>query len=206
MAEETASGPPDSDPEAVATDADATGNGDSDDAYGSVLGAPLYALLASDSWLFRSYVLIGGALSAFVVASFTLSLVVVTGETVGVGGGTFSFSRSFVVVLMLLVLLPLVAPILAVARRHRRTGSTVGYDRALAATGYAFVFAVYVGLVISAPAELRDPASNPVLVALYDLPALAGLLPPAAAAGLMFLAHRAYARTPDRPDVTSETR
>jgi len=46
------------------------------------------------------------------------------------------------------------------------------------------------GLVISAPAELREPTTSAVIGALYDLPRLAGLAPPLLAVGLMYLVHR----------------
>jgi hypothetical protein len=181
--------------EGAAGDADRPAVESDDDAYGGLLGAFPYAFRASDSWLFKLYVAVGGLLAALVALLFALSLVVLIGETVGVGAGSFSFSRAFVVVLMLLVVGPLVAPTLAVARRHRRTGSSVAYDRALAATGYGFLLASYLGLVISTPAQQQAPttgAFGPLLAWLYGLPRLAGFVPPLLVVGAMVLLHRHF--------------
>lgn len=173
-------------------------NGDrGSDAYGGVVGAFPYAFRTSDSRLFRAYVAVGGLLAVLVVVLFALSLVVLVGETAGAPGGTFTFSRAFLLVVMLLVVVPLIAPVLLVARRHRRTGSTTGYDRALAATGYLFIVALYLGLVISAPESLTDdPGGGPlgaVVQWLYGLPRGAGVVPPLVAGVSVYVVHRALA-------------
>lgn len=163
-------------------------------AYGGAVGAFPYAFRASDSWLFRTYAAAGGLLAAAVVVVFALALVSLLGRTQGATGGTFTFSRAFFLVLLVLVLGPVVAPVLLVARRHRRTGSTAAYDRGLAAAGYAFALALYLGLVVSAPADLTDPAGGPlgpVVGLLYALPRAAGVVPPLVAAALVYAVHRA---------------
>lgn len=166
-----------------------------DDAYGGLFSAFPYAYRASDSRLFRSFVVGGGLLSLVIALLFVLSLVVLISNTGSGTGGTFTFSRAFLLVLMLLVIGPLLAPVLFVARRHRRTGSTVDYDRALAAGGYLFVVGLYLGLVISTPAEQERAATGalgPVLATLYALPRAAGVVPPLLAAAAIAVLHRRY--------------
>ena len=166
---------------------------DTDDAVGSYNGLPgafPYALRASDSWLFRGYVVLALFLTVAIALIFTFGLIGVLGNTVGARGGTFTFSRTFFLFVGVLVVAPLLAPVLLVARRHRRSVSTVAYDRGLALSALVFVGSLYVGLVISAPAGLRDPTTNPVVLALYNLPPLSGLVPPLLAVGLMYLVHR----------------
>lgn len=163
------------------------------EAYGGVLGAGPYAFRASDSTLFRTYVAIGGTVAVLTALLFGLAFVVAVFRTLGAGGGTFTFARAFVITVGLLVVLPLLAPVLLVARRHRRTGSDRRYDAAVAGTGYLFGLALYVGLLISTPpVQQQQPPMvlAPVVEALYGLPRLAGVVPPLLAVGLMALVHR----------------
>jgi len=178
--------------------------GSGDEPYSGVVGAFPYALRATPSVAMKLYVVVSVLLTAVVGLLFALALVTLVGGTAGAAGGTFTFSRAFFVVLMMGVVGPLVAPVLLVARRHRRTGSTRRYDAAVAAAGYAFVVAAYVGLVISTPAE-QQTSAGPLLSALYGLPRLAGFGPPALAVGLLWLVHRRLGRTPpDRERADAE--
>lgn len=161
--------------------------------YGGLLGALPYAYRASDSRIFRSYVALGGLLALLVGLLFGLALVVAVYRTLGAGGGTFTFSRAFVLTVGLLVVLPLLAPVLLVARRHRREGSDARYDAAMAGGGYLFVLSLYVGLIISTPvAQQETPPAlvAPVVDGLYALPRAAGLAPPILAAAAIVLVHR----------------
>lgn len=161
--------------------------------YGGVPGAFPYAARASDSWLFKTYAGLGGLLALLVGLVFALGTVYVVGRTLGAAGGTFSFSRAFVVFVGFVVVAPLLAPVLFVARRHRRTGSTRRYDATVAATGYVFVASLYVGLVILTPAERQVSVSGalaPVVEALYALPGWAGAVPPVLGALAIWLAAR----------------
>jgi len=165
------------------------------DDYRGVVGAFPYAFRTSDSLLFRSYVVLGGLLAVAVSLLFVAAVIGVIAGTTGGRGGNLTLSRSFFAVVGLFVVVPLVAPILFVARRHRRRDGTTGgpYDAALAATGYLFVGALYVGLVISVPPSQRTPPTGPaapVVETLYALPQLAGVVAPLAAAALMLLCHR----------------
>ncbi len=163
--------------------------------YGGVLGAFPYAFRQSESRLFRSYAVLGGLLATLLLVAFVLAVVVAFGNTFSAVGGTFTFSRAFVAVVGTAVALPVVAPVLLVARRHRRGGSTAAYDRAMAAAGYLYGLALYVGLVISTPPQYREDPSGPfgpVADFLYGLPAIAGLLPLVLAVVVGYLVHRRY--------------
>lgn len=173
-----------------ATGADAGGD---EDAYDGLFGALPYALRTSDSLFFKSYVVVGGLLAALVAVVFLFAIVQLIAVTTGGSGGVFTFSRAFFVFVGFLVVFPLLAPILSVARRHRRRGSSQRYDFTFAATGYLFVFALYLTLVISTPAEQQEtpPAAiAPVVEFLYGLPATYGLVPPVAVGAVMVLLHR----------------
>lgn len=168
---------------------------DGQQAYRGLLGAVPYAFRHSDSRLFRSYALVGGLVALAVAAAFVLALVYLIGGSFGARAGVFTFSRSFYVVVALFVIAPLIAPILLVARRHRRGRGDRRYDRALAASGYLFLLSLYLMLVISAPAEFRDPAEQygvlePAIRSLYALSPAYGLLAPLSAAGVVYLVHR----------------
>ena len=158
--------------------------------YNGLPGAFPYALRASDSWLFRGYVVVALLLTVAIGLVFTFGLIGVLAGSTGVRGGTFTFSRTFFLFVGVLVVAPLLAPVLLVARRHRRTASSIAYDRGMALAALGFVVSLYAGLVVSAPAGLRDPTTNPVISALYGLPRLAGLAPPLLAVGLMYAVHR----------------
>lgn len=164
-------------------------------AYGGILGAYPYAFRRSESRLFRSYAVLGGLLAAAVTLVFGSALIQLVARTVGTAGGTFTFVRSFLIVVGLLAVVPLLAPVLLVARRHRRGGSSRTYDRVLAASGYLFAFSLYLMLVITAPPALRSEPSGsiaPVIEALYGLPRMAGVVPPLLAVALGYLLHRRY--------------
>lgn len=172
--------------------ADTTRSGET---YGGVFGAFPYAFRASDSGLFRSYVVLGGLLAALVTVVFAAALIQLVANTLGTAGGTTTFVRSFYIVLGALVVVPVLAPVLLVARRHRRQGSRPAYDRALAAAGYLFAASLYVALIVAAPPALRDAPTGvtaPIVSVLYALPAPAGIVPPVLAVGIGYLLHRRY--------------
>jgi len=176
---------------------------DGERSYGGLLGAFPYAFRTSESRLFRAYVAVGGLLAALLLVVFSISIVISFADTLGAVGGTFTFSRAFVAVVGLLVAAPVLAPVLLVARRHRRTQSTVAYDRALGAAGFGYALAIYLALVVSAPPDMRSTPSGalaPAVEFLYSLPALAGLVPPLLAVVLMYLLHRRFRAAPPASD------
>ncbi|MFB6118797.1 hypothetical protein [Halosegnis sp.] len=176
--------------DATATEGDETGS------YGGLLGAFPYAFRHSKSTVFRVYVVAGGLLAALVAVLFGLGTVVSIANSTGLAtGGTSSFVRTFVLLVGFLTVLPLVAPVLLVARRHRRTGGSLAYDRALALAGFGVAIGLYLSLVVSVPESQQEPVTGllgPVVAALYALPAPLAVLPPLVAAVLVYLAHRRY--------------
>lgn len=182
----------------------ATGEGiatasDDEEPYGGLLGAFPYALRTSESWLFRSYAVLGGLAAILTTLLFGLALVALLGNTVGVGGGSFSFVRAFFVFVGLLVVAPLVAPVLFVARRLRRGRPDERFDAALGGLGFLFLASLYVAGVISTPAAQQQPPSGsvlePIVAALYALPRLAGLVPPLVVAGAIVIVARRWPRS-----------
>jgi hypothetical protein len=164
------------------------------DGYRGVFGAFPYAFRQSRSLLFRSYVLVGALAALAVTVLFCAGLIVLVAQTAAIEGGSLTLSRAFYVVVGLLVVAPLLAPVLLVARRHRRSiGHDARYDLVLSIAGYLFIASLYVGLVITVPAEQQAAPSGvvaPVVEALYALPQLAGVVPPLVASGLIVVAHR----------------
>jgi hypothetical protein len=151
-----------------------------------------YALRASESWLFRGYVVLALLLTLAIGLVFTFGLIGVLAGSTGARGGTFTFSRTFFLFIGLLVIAPLLAPVLLVARRHRRSSSSVSYDRSIALSALVFIASLYLSLIISAPEALRDPTENALITVLYSLPRLAGLVPPLLAVVLMYTSHRVF--------------
>lgn len=164
-----------------------------EETYSGLLTAIPYALRTSRSWLFKGYVVLGGLSALVITVLMTFALVTLIARTANVAGGSLTLSRAFYVVVGLFVVGPLLAPILLVARRHRRVGSDERYDALLALSGFVFLASLYVGLVISVPPGQQEPVSGAlarVIEALYALPQIAGLLPPTLAAAFIALVHR----------------
>ena len=167
------------------------------DGYRGIVGAFPYAYRASESWLFRSYVAVSALVALGITLLFALALVVLIAGTSGVGGGTFTFSRSFFVLVGLLFVLPVVTPTLSVARRHRRGRGDRRYDLVLAAAGYLFVCSLYVGLLITVPPSQQATPTGafaPLVRFLYGLPAVYGAVPPLVCAALVLALSRRFRR------------
>ena len=79
--------------------------------YSGLVGAFPYAFRRSDSWLFRSYVVLGGLVAAVIALLFVFALVVLIAGTTGGRGGTFTLSRAFFIVVGLFVVAPVLAPV-----------------------------------------------------------------------------------------------
>jgi len=164
-----------------------------DEAYGGPLGAFPYAFRASDSWLFRSYAVVGGLAACFVALFFGVGVIVTSANTSGAGGGTFTLVRAFVILVALAAVVPLLAPVLLAARRHRHGAGNRRYDRLVAAAGYGFLGSLYLGLLVSAPAGLRSTPAGLIGSAvgvLFGLPRAAGIAFPLLGAVGIWLAHR----------------
>ncbi len=176
---------------------------DEGETYSGVLGAFPYALRRSESRLFRWYTVVAGVLTVLLSLYFTLGLIDIAAAAPG--GGSVSALRALVILVGLAVVLPVMGPVLLVARRHRHAeerdvpAPTRGYDRLMAATGFAFVLAAYLALVMSTPEELQSSPEGPlapVATALYDAPRAASPLPPVAVAAAMLVLDRVYGRRP----------
>ena len=177
--------------EASADGADETGS--DAETYRGLFGAIPYAFRASRSRLFELYAIIGVLAAVLVTVFMILALVRLFGATATARGGSLTLSRSFYVVVALFVVGPLLAPVLLVARRHRRTGSEKRYDAWLGLAGFVFLASLYVGLVIAVPAGQQQPITGvfaPLVAIFYALPQQAGLVPPVVAALLIWVTHR----------------
>ena len=164
-----------------------------DDAYGGLFGAFPYAIKSSDSWLFRSYAVVGGLAALLAGLVFLFGVIDLLGETSVPTSGTVSLTQAFFIVVALAVVVPILAPVLAVARWHRFGIATRGYDGAMGVAGYAFLASLYVALVISVPPGAQEPTGGvvgPVVEFLYALPQWAGLIPMGVAAAAILLLHR----------------
>ncbi len=172
--------------------------------YDGVFGAFPYAFRESDSRLFKLYVAASAVAIGLIALFVGAALVVLIGRTAAVQGGSLTLSRSFYVVIGLLVVLPAIAPTLLVARRYRRgsRGST-RHEAALAAAGFVFLLSIYLGVVASMPETFtldgetvaRPPPSGafaPVVAALYAIPSVFAWSVPLAGAALVGLAHRVF--------------
>lgn len=162
------------------------------DGYGGLFGAFPFALRRSRSLVFKLYVVVGAVMALVVALLFFLGLIRIFADTGG--SATLAFARTFVVVVGLLVVIPIVTPILLVARRHRRgIGDDVRYDRRLALSGFLFLGALYVGLIPTVPPEHRTEVGGslaPVVETLYGLPWTVGFAIVIAGALAVYLAHR----------------
>ncbi|MFQ3293479.1 MAG: hypothetical protein ACI9PP_000452 [Halobacteriales archaeon] len=164
-----------------------------DEAYDGLIGAFPYAVRSSESWVFRSYVFVGGLASVLAALLFLFGIIAILGETSVASSGALSLTQAFFVVVALGVIVPLLAPVLFVARQHRKGLSTDGYDLAMGAVGYGFLVSLYVALIVSVPPNAQEPtggALGPLVEFLYDLPQWAGVIPMAVAAAAILLLHR----------------
>lgn len=170
-------------------------NGDSDATYRGILGTFPYAFRTTDSLLCWSYVVVGSLVATVIAVLFLVGVVSAFANSLGAVGGTFTFSRTFVFLAGTVVGLPVIGPVVLVARRHRLGHGSIAYDRALAAAGYLYAVSLYLALVISAPPGMRDAppeAIAPIVEGLYALPQAAGVVPPLLAIAIMYALHRRY--------------
>lgn len=168
------------------------------DDYRGLFGAFPYAFRHGDSLVFKLYVVFGTLAAAFIGILFVFSLVVWIAETAGSPGGSLTLSRTFIAVVGLFAAGPLIAPILLVARKHRKQlAYHPRYDTIMALMGVAFLGSIYLTAIISMPESYREPPSGlfgPVLAVLYALPQLAALAPPTAMLGGMGAVHYLLSR------------
>lgn len=146
----------------------------------------------TDSYLLKSYVVVSALVGGLLAVLLLLALPVWVVDTLG-GSELATFSRSFLVVAGVLLVVALVAPVYAAGRRRARGTASARTDRLLALAGYLFVLSLYVALLISAPPDQREapPALvGPVVEFLYALPPTAAVAPPLLAAALTWAVYR----------------
>lgn len=152
--------------------------------YRGLPGAFVFALRRSESYLFKGYVLASAIVGAFATVVLLLGLVSWLASPRTPFG-----QQALLTVIAILLLLPLFAPVLIVARRHRTTGSSRRDDAALGLAGFGVVLSIWLALYVSAPERSRGPGPlEPALAALGALPRAAWPLPPLLAVGLLVLA------------------
>ncbi|UIO99604.1 hypothetical protein Hbl1158_13915 [Halobaculum sp. CBA1158] len=178
---------------------DRAGVTDAEGGYRGLFGAFPYAFRASGSLTFKSFVVFGGLAAALLGVLFLLALVTLFGAT---AQARFSVVRAFYVVVALGAVVPIVSPVLLVARSHRRgIARRPGYDAGLAIAGYLFILSLYVGMVAALPETFvldgettarPTPAGAfaPAVELLYALPRIAGLVIPAVVACAVPAVHR----------------
>ena len=159
---------------------------------GGLLRSFPYSIRASDSLLFCSYAIVAGLLGLLLTLLFASALTVWFFSTLGQSALVTS-SNALLGVVALFVLGPLFAPVLFVARRHRRGEGNAHYDQRLALAGYLFVLSLYAGLVITVPPAQQESVTGlqaPVVAFLYGLPQVYGIVPPVLAALLIWVVHK----------------
>lgn len=155
------------------------------------------AFRRSDSYLLRAYVLTAAVVGGFAALLLLLGAVTWLARPAPLG------QRALLGVIAILVLVPLFAPVLVVASRHRRGVGDRRSDAVVAASGYAFVLGGYLALLVSDPNphEVSGPLA-PVVAAVDALPRAAWVVPPLLAVAAIFLAVR-YTR-PARGDAAGD--
>lgn len=144
-----------------------------DGTYGGLFGAFPYAFRKSESLLFRTYVLASAISGLYIAILLVLGIVVWIADPLLVG------DKALLGVVGILVLGPLVAPVLVIARRYRLGIERPEADWLFGLVGYAFFGALYTGILITDPAD--HDAGWPlgsVFTVLDDIPDVVGLLPP----------------------------
>lgn len=120
----------------------------------------------SESYLLRAYTVVGVLASAFIVLLLVLAIPQWVKWTLG-QGELNTFSRAMLPWLAMLLVGPLLAPPFYAARRAGRGDSSRRTDFWLALAGFAFLASLYVMLLVSAPAEYRDPAPDVPLLGAF---------------------------------------
>lgn len=113
--------------------------------YRGLVGAIRSAIRRSDSFLFRAYALASVLVGGFATVLLVLGVVSWLATPAPIG------QRALLGVIALLLLVPLLAPVLVVARRHRRGVGDRRADAIVGLAGFGFVLAVYLALLISDP-------------------------------------------------------
>jgi hypothetical protein len=162
---------------------------------GAVMAFP-YAFRVSDSRTFKIYAVIGGVITLLGTLLFVFALVTLLGKISGTPAGIFTFQPALYLLVWLGTIAPIAAPVLLVARQHRLERSDNGYDASIAVAGFAFIVSIYLAAIITTPmnrqATVNPGLFAPVIQSLYELPRIAGIIPPLLAGAGMALVHRMW--------------
>lgn len=174
-------------------------DGTGDDSGGtSLVVRSFLTVVRADSLVLRTYAVVGTLVAAFAAVLVVLAFPGWVANTVG-GTATDTFSRGFLLVGGLAVVVPLLAPMLYAARRRREGSEQRRHELLFGLAGYAVVGSLYAALLVSAPADARGTPPDflaPVVGTLYGLPALTAPAFPATAATLVVVLDRVLPRTP----------
>lgn len=153
--------------------------------YRGLVGAIRSAIRWSDSYLFRAYVVVSVLVGGFATVLLVLGVVSWLSTPAPIG------QRALLGVIALLLIVPLLAPVLVVARRHRRGLGGRRADATVGLAGFGFVLAVYLALLISDPSAhaVTGPLA-PAIAAIDALPRNYWVLPLVLAAAGIALAVR----------------
>ena len=166
-----------------------------DAAYRGLPGAFIYSFRMSESRVYKSYVVISAILTCLITILFTLGLIGIIAGTIG-ASELVTLVRSFFILVGVLVVFPIIAPVILVARRLRLSEKrSSDYDAAMAFGGYAFIISLYVGLLLPVPPEQQEPVvgvMGAIISIAYSLPQISGFVPPLICAGMLFLIHRRF--------------
>ncbi|HKJ60074.1 MAG TPA: hypothetical protein VKA37_12650 [Halobacteriales archaeon] len=166
------------------------------DEYRGIPGAFVSAFRRSDSYLLRAYVLASVVVGVFVTILLALGVVTWLSQPAPLG------QRALLGVIAIFVLVPLFAPVLVVARRHRRGVENRRADALLGVVGFGFLLAVYLAGLISAPDLPQQSGALASVVATLDaLPRSYWVVPPLLSAASIWLAVRLT-----RPEAGTEQR
>lgn len=148
--------------------------------YRGLVGAYAFAIRRSRSWLLKAYGVASALVGVYVAILLVLAVISWAGNPVAFG------EKALLGVLGILVLVPLFAPVMIVARRHRLDGATRRGDAVMAAAGVAFLVSLPLALLITDPTPPSGSGSAATVVASVNgLPAVVGLVPPVAGALLL---------------------
>lgn len=155
------------------------------DEYRGLLGAFVSAFRRSDSHLLRAYVLASVVVGVFATLLLALGAVTWLSEPAPLG------LRALLGVIAIFVLVPLFAPVLVVARRHRRGVGNRRSDALMGLAGFGFFLAVYLAGLVSDPNPHEVPGVlGPVVAAVDAVPRRYWVVPPLLSASSIWLAVR----------------
>lgn len=155
------------------------------DEYRGLVGALVSAFRRSDSHVLRAYVLSAVVVGAFATVLLALGVVTWLAEPAPLG------QRALLGVVAILLLVPLFAPVLVVARRHRRGAGSRRADAILGLAGFGFVLSVYLAGLVSDPNPHEvSGALAPVVATIDALPRRAWVVPPLLSVASIWLAVR----------------